>query len=92
MKLTDTSPWKKKYDKPRHHIKKQTHHFANKFPSSQNYAFSSSHVWMWEFHHKKKVECWRIEDLNCGAGEALESPLDSKEIKPVNEINHEYSL
>ena len=45
LKLTDTS-WKKKYNKPRQHIKKQIHHFANKFPSSQNYAFSSSHVWV----------------------------------------------
>ena len=32
--------------------------------------------------------------LNCGAGETLESPLDSKEIKPVilKEINSEYTL
>ena len=28
------------------HIKKQRHYFANKGPSSQNYGFSSSHVWM----------------------------------------------
>ena len=34
------------HDKPRQHIKKQRHHFANKSPSSQNYGFSSSHVWM----------------------------------------------
>ena len=34
-------PWKKSYDKPRQHIKKQTHHFANKGPSSQGYGFSS---------------------------------------------------
>ena len=25
-------PWKKSYDKPRQHIKKQRHHFANKVP------------------------------------------------------------
>ena len=32
--------------------------------------------------------------LNCGVGEDSESPLDSKEIEPVDlkEINHEYSL
>ena len=30
----------------RQHIKKQRHYFANKGPSSQNYGFSSSHVWM----------------------------------------------
>ena len=38
--------WKKSYDKPRQHIKKQRHTFANKGPSSQSYGFSSSHVWM----------------------------------------------
>ena len=45
MKLKDT-PWKKNYDKPRQHIKKQRHYFANKGPSSQGYGFSSGHVWM----------------------------------------------
>ena len=34
------------YDKPRQHIKKQRHYFANKGLSSQVYDFSSSHVWM----------------------------------------------
>ena len=33
-------------DKPRQHIKKQRHHFANEGPYSQSYGFSSSHVWM----------------------------------------------
>ena len=40
------APWKKSYDQPRQHIKKQRHHFANKGPSSQGYGFSRSHVWM----------------------------------------------
>ena len=40
------TPWKKSYDQPRKHIKKQRHYFANKGPSSQGYGFSSSHVWM----------------------------------------------
>ena len=39
-------PWKKSYDQPRQHIKKQRHYFANKGPSSQSYGFSSCHVWM----------------------------------------------
>ena len=39
------TPWKS-YDQPRHHIKKQTHYFANKGPSSQSYGLSRSHVWM----------------------------------------------
>ena len=46
MKLKDTVPWKKSYNQPRQHIKKQRHYFANKGPSSQGYGFSSGHVWM----------------------------------------------
>ena len=38
------APWKKSYDQPRLHIKKQKHCFADKGPSSQCYGFSSSHV------------------------------------------------
>ena len=38
------APWKKSYDQPRQHIKKQRHYFANKGLSSQGYYFSSSHV------------------------------------------------
>ena len=40
------APWKKSYDQPRQHIKKQRYYFANTGPSSQSYGFSSSHVWM----------------------------------------------
>ena len=39
-------PWKKGYDQPRQHIKRQRHYFANKGLSSQSYGFSNSHVWM----------------------------------------------
>ena len=46
MKLNDTCSWKKSYDQPRQHTKKQRHYFANKGLSSQSYGFSSSHVWM----------------------------------------------
>ena len=40
------APWKKSYDQPRQHIKKQRHYLASKGPSSQSYGFSSGHVWM----------------------------------------------
>ena len=40
------APWKKSYDQPRQHIKKQRHYFADKALASQSYGFSSSHVWM----------------------------------------------
>ena len=33
-------------DQPGQHIKKQSHYFANKGPSSQGHGFSSGHVWM----------------------------------------------
>ena len=46
MKVKDVTPWKKSYDQPRQHIKKQRHYFANKGLSSQGYGFSSGHVWM----------------------------------------------
>ena len=46
MKLKTLIPWKKSYDQPRQHIKKQRHHFANKGAYSQSCGFSSSHVWM----------------------------------------------
>ena len=38
---------------PRQHIKKQRHHFDNNGQSSQNYGFSSSHIWMWELDYKQ---------------------------------------
>ena len=45
------APWKKSYDQPRQHIKKQRYYFANKDPSSQRYGFSSGHIWMWELDY-----------------------------------------
>ena len=35
------SPWKKSYDQPRQHTKKQRHSFADRSPYSQSYGFSS---------------------------------------------------
>ena len=45
--------WKKSYDHPRQHIKKQRHYFSNKGPSSQGYGFSSTNVWMLDLDHKE---------------------------------------
>ena len=41
------TPWRKSYDKPRQHIKKQRHFFTNNGPYSQSYGFSKIHVWLW---------------------------------------------
>ena len=46
MKLKTFTPWKKSYDQPGQHIKKQRQYFANKGPFHQGYGFSSSQVWM----------------------------------------------
>ena len=55
-----------------------------KAPYSESSGFSSSHVWMWELDHKKgwvlKNWCFQIVVLE----RSLKSPLDCKEIKPVN--------
>ena len=40
------APWKKSYDQPRQHIKKQRHYFPNKGLCCQSFGFSSSHIWM----------------------------------------------
>ena len=65
-------------------LKKQRHHFADKGPYSQSYVFSSSHVQMWELDHTEgwapKNWCFLIVVLE----KTLESPLDCKEMKPVN--------
>ena len=73
--------WKKSYDKPRQHIKKQRHYFANKCPYSQSYDFIISHVWMWELDHK---EGWAPNNCTVVFEKTLESPLDWREIKPVH--------
>ena len=88
------APWKKSYYQPRQHIKKQRHYFADKGLSSQSYGFSSSYVWMWELDHK---ESWAPKNWclwTMVLEKTLESPLDCKEIRPVNPKRNqsEYSL
>ena len=75
---------KESYDKLRQHIKKQRHYFANKGPSSQNYGFSSSHVWILELDYK---ESWALKNWcfwSVVLEKTLESPLDCKVIQPVD--------
>ena len=76
--------WKKRYDKPRQHIKKQTHYFSNKDPYSQTYDFSSSHVQMCELDCK---DGWGLKNWcfwTVVLEKTLESSLDCKEIKLVD--------
>ena len=64
-------------------LKRQRHHFAKKDPYSQNYSFSSSHVWMWDLDYK---ENWALKNWcfwTVVLETTLETPLDCKEIQPV---------
>ena len=65
-------------------LKKLRHYFADKGPYNQGYGFSSSHVWMWELDNKEdwvlKNWCIQIVVLE----KTFKSPLESKEIKPIN--------
>ena len=76
-----TASWQESYDKPRQRVEK---HSADKGPYSQGCGLPSSHVWLWELDHKEgrtpKNWClWTVV-----LEKTTESPLDSKEIKPVN--------
>ena len=84
VKLKGACSWKKNYDQPRQHIKKQKHTFANKCLSSQSCDFSSSHVWMWELEYKESwvPENWCVWTVVLE--KTLESPLDCKEFKLVH--------
>ena len=86
--------WKKSYDQPRQHIKKQRHYFTDKDPYSQSYGFSSSHVWMWELD-RKKAECWRTDDFELWCcTRFLRVPWTARRSNQsiLNEISPEYSL
>ena len=78
LKLKDACFLEESYDKPRECIKKQRHHFANKamvFPVVLH-GFKS-----WTI---KEAGHRRIAAFELWCSRTLESPLDSKEIKPVN--------
>ena len=84
------APWKEDYDKSRLHAKKQRYQFANKCPYSHSYGVSSSHIWMWELDHK---ESWALKDWwfwTVVLEKTRESPLDCKNIKPVNPKGNQF--
>ena len=85
------TPWKKSYDQPRQHIKKQTHYFADKDLYSKSCGFSSSRVWMWELDSKeswkKKTKSWAPNNWcfwTVLLEKILQTPLDCKKIQPVH--------
>ena len=78
------APWKESYDEPRLCIIKQRHHFTDTGSCSQNYGFSSGHIWMWELDHREDcvLKNWGFQIV--ALKKTFERPLDKKEIKPVN--------
>ena len=55
-KLKDTCFLKESYNKPRQHVKKQRHHFADKGPYNQHYGFPVV-MYTYESWTIKKAEC-----------------------------------
>ena len=86
--------WKKSYDKPRQHSKKQRRHFTNKDLYGQSYGSSSSYVRMRESDHK---ECWALKNWCIQIvvlEKTVENLLDSRRSNQsiLKEIKPEYSL
>ena len=86
------APPGKPCDKPRQHIKKQRHPFANKGLYSQSYGFSSHRLESWAI---KKPECWRNDAFELWCWRRLLRVIwtarrSNQSI--LKEINPEYSL
>ena len=96
MKLKTFASWKESYDKPRQHIKKQRHHFADKGPYSQSYAMVFPVVMYWcENWTIKKVECWRTDTFKLWCWRRLlRVPWTARTSNQsiLKEINSEYPL
>ena len=83
MKLKTLALWKKSYDQPRQHIKKQRHFFANKVHLVKAMVFPVV-IYGCDSWSIKKAECQRIDAFwTVVLEKTLESTLDCK-IKWVN--------
>ena len=75
--------WQESDNKPSQCVENQRHCSADKSPYSKGYGLPSGHIRLWELDHKEgrmpKNWClWTVLERT------PESPLNSKEIKPVN--------
>ena len=88
------TPWKKSYDQPRQHIKKQRHYFANKVYIVKTMAFPvvmyGCESWIIKKAEHRRIDafelwCWR---------RLLRVPWTSRRLNQsiLKEINPEYSL
>ena len=85
--------WQESYGKPRQCVEKQKHSSANKGPYSQGYGLPPGHVWLWELDQKEDRAPKNRYLQTVALEKTPESPLDCKEIKPVNLMgNHPWIL
>ena len=75
--------WKESEDKPRQHIKKQRHHLLTEVHIVKAMVFPVA-MYRCECWTIKKTEHQRIDMFKLLLKKTLESPVDCKEIKPVN--------
>ena len=68
MKLKDAFPWKKSYDQPRQHIKKQRHSLLTKVHLVKAMVFPVV-MYRCESWTRKKADAKELMLLNCGVGE-----------------------
>ena len=78
------APWKKSFDKLDSILKSRDITLPTKGLSSESYIFSNRHVRMWQLDSK---ESWVLKNWcfwTVVLEKTLQSPLDGKEIQPVN--------
>ena len=88
------APWKKSYDQPRQHIKKQRHYFANKVRLVKAMVFPVVMYGCKSWTIKKK-ECWRIDAFELWSWRRLlRVPWTARRSNQsiLKEISPEYSL
>ena len=88
------APWKKNYDKPRQHVKKQRHYFPKKGLSSESFGFSSI-MYGCDSGTIKKAERQRIDAFKLWCWRRLLRvpwPARRSNQSILKEISPEYSL
>ena len=76
-------PWKKSYDQPRQHIKKQRLSLPTKVHLAKAMVFPVVMYGCGSWTIKKAERC-RIDAFELWCWRRLESPLDCRDIQPVN--------
>ena len=83
------APWKKGYEKPRQHIKRQRPSLCQQRPIQSKVMVFPVVLYGCESWIIDKAECPRINAFGYGAGEDSWESLKSKKIKPFNSKGNE---